>query len=481
MRLTTTATNLFKTREELLEFLLICQQKLTDKVRRKIISISLVIPPLDPLTVLQEVWQEEQLHFYWEKQVAKESYLLNKRVAIAAIDAVSFLQVESGNRFKQCQEFINACLDKTTSVGTIAIPFSGPHFFCSFTFFEDCVSAPNSFPPATIFLPSLQISRIGDRCTLVVNVEIDLTTDINRISRYLWGQIQQILSIKKSPLFIPPNSPEKFQKVNLESPQIFKQSLASALELIRQDSLQKIVLANAIDVVSKKPFNLIASLNNLRQIYPGCYVFSMGNSKGQNFIGASPEKLIGIEGDRLITDALAGSAPRGKTPSQDAEFGNSLLSSKKDLCEHFFVRDFLVKSLEELGFLPKFSPKPRLLKLSNIQHLWTPIKTGFSGDVHLLEILAKLHPTPAVAGVPRDLARAKIRQLETVDRSLYAAPIGWIDGQGNGEFAVGIRSGLIDSDRARLYAGAGIVFGSQPDKELAEIELKFQALLKALV
>ncbi|NEP41237.1 MAG: isochorismate synthase, partial [Okeania sp. SIO2H7] len=172
---------------------------------------------------------------------------------------------------------------------------------------------------------------------------------------------------------------------------------------------------------------------------------------------------------------------RGKTPSQDAELANSLLSSKKDLREHFFVRDFLVKSLEELGFLPKCSPKPQLLQLSNIQHLWTPIKAGNSGEIHVLEILAKLHPTPAMAGVPRDIVRAKIREFETVDRSLYAAPIGWIDSKGNGEFAVGIRSGFIEGDRARLYAGAGIVVGSHPQKELAEIKLKFQALLKALV
>jgi menaquinone-specific isochorismate synthase len=113
--------------------------------------------------------------------------------------------------------------------------------------------------------------------------------------------------------------------------------------------------------------------------------------------------------------------------------------------------------------------------------LWTPIRARIPRDIHLLKILAQLHPTPAVAGVPRDIALQQIRGCESCDRSLYAAPLGWIDRTGNGEFAVGIRSALIDGDRAILYAGAGIVAGSEPEKELAEIQLKLQALLNALV
>ncbi|MDE5072184.1 MAG: chorismate-binding protein, partial [Trichodesmium sp. St5_bin8] len=137
--------------------------------------------------------------------------------------------------------------------------------------------------------------------------------------------------------------------------------------------------------------------------------------------------------------------------------------------------------LQYLGLKPKYLPQPNLLQLSNIQHLWTPINAEVSQNIHLLKILSQLHPTPAVAGVPRDIAQEQIQNFETFDRSLYAAPIGWIDHQGNGEFTVGIRSALIDGERARLYAGAGIVTGSKPDQELAEVQLKLQTLLKALV
>ena len=122
-----------------------------------------------------------------------------------------------------------------------------------------------------------------------------------------------------------------------------------------------------------------------------------------------------------------------------------------------------------------------MLQLSNIQHLWTPIRSNLPAGTQPLDVLAALHPTPAVAGVPRDRACAHIRRWEPFERSLYAAPLGWIDHQGNSEFIVGIRSALIEGKRACLYAGAGIVAGSNPNGELAEIQLKLQALLSALV
>ncbi|MGH2415997.1 MAG: isochorismate synthase, partial [Microcystaceae cyanobacterium] len=227
-------------------------------------------------------------------------------------------------------------------------------------------------------------------------------------------------------------------------------------------------------------FNLIQSLNNLRQLHPNCYVFSNSNGKGQNFIGASPERLISIHQQQLMTDALAGSAPRGKTPGEDANNASRLLNSDKERHEHSSVIDFITQRLSQLGLLPQVLA-PRLRQLSNIQHLWTPISASVPTDVHPLRIVAQLHPTPAVAGTSQEVACREIRRYESFERGLYAAPLGWIDLEGNCEFIVGIRSALIDGDRARLYAGAGIVAGSDPDKELAEIQLKLQALLKALV
>ncbi|MEG4350470.1 isochorismate synthase [Microcoleus sp. LAD1_D3] len=469
--------NLLQNRNQLHQFLLNCQQSLTEKDRTKIVSISQEIYPLDPLAVLQEISEPCQRHFYFEKR----NPIDGKSFAIAALDSAIHLTVAGTERFALAQNFIRSTLANTITIGAERLPFSGPHFFCSFAFFDENIAANSYFPPATIFLPKWQITRQKDSCILVANALIEKDLNIKNIAENIWQTLDKIESRKYPKLTLAINSSISLKQIPVNDASQFKTSVKSALELIASKYFSKIVLSQAINVISQTPFSLIDSLNNLRLSYPDCYVFSTSNGKGQNFIGASPERLISIHNNQLLTDALAGSAPRGKTEAGDAKLAQGLLESEKDIREHQVVIDFIVDRLSKLGITPKFSPVPRLLQLSNIQHLWTPITAQIPPDIHLLKILAQLHPTPAVAGVPRDIALEQIRRCESCDRSLYAAPLGWIDRRGNGEFAVGIRSALIDGDRAILYAGAGIVAGSEPEKELAEIQLKLQPLLNALV
>ncbi|MEG3970894.1 isochorismate synthase [Microcoleus sp. T2B6] len=469
--------NLLQDRNQLHQFLLNCQQSLTEKYSTKIVSISQEIYPLDPLAVLQEISEPCQRHFYFEKR----NPIDGQSFAIAALDSAIHLTVAGTERFALAQNFIRSTLANTITIGAERLPFSGPHFFCSFTFFDENIAASSYFPPATIFLPKWQITRQKDSCILVANAIIEKDINIKNIAENIWQTFDKIESRKYPKLTIALNSSISLKQIPVNDASQFKTSVKSALELIASKYFSKIVLSQAINVISQTPFSLIDSLNNLRLSYPDCYVFSTSNGKGQNFIGASPERLISIHNNQLLTDALAGSAPRGKTEAGDAKLAQGLLESEKDIREHQVVIDFIVDRLSKLGITPNFSPVPRLLQLSNIQHLWTPITAQIPPDIHLLKILAQLHPTPAVAGVPRDIALEQIRRCESCDRSLYAAPLGWIDRRGNGEFAVGIRSALIDGDRAILYAGAGIVAGSEPEKELAEIQLKLQPLLNALV
>jgi menaquinone-specific isochorismate synthase len=469
--------NLLQDRNQLHQFLLNCQQSLTEKDRTKIVSISQEIYPLDPLAVLQEISEPCQRHFYFEKR----DPISGKSFAIAALDSATHVTVAGTERFALAQNFIQSCLARTITIGTERLPFSGPHFFCSFAFFDENVATNSYFPPGTVFLPKWQITRLKDSCTIVANALINKDINVKSITEKIWQSFDKFESHKYQKITTSSNSSISLKQIPVKDSAHFKTSVKSALKLIESQYFSKIVLSQAINVISPSPFSLIDSLNNLRLTYPGCYVFSTSNGKGQNFIGASPERLISIHNNQLVTDALAGSAPRGKSEVEDANLGKGLLNSEKDLREHQVVIDFIVDRLSKLGINPDFSPVPRLLQLSNIQHLWTPIRARIPRDIHLLKILAQLHPTPAVAGVPRDIALQQIRGCESCDRSLYAAPIGWIDRTGNGEFAVGIRSALIDGDRAILYAGAGIVAGSEPEKELAEIQLKLQALLNALV
>ena len=471
MTVTPIHANLFQERKELYQFLLHCKETLREKERSKIVSISVKSQPVDPLVVLEKIGEANKLHFYIERPHQGE--------AIAAIDAAIKLRLKGSDRFLQAQAFINSCLANTTATGDLHLPFSGPHFFCSFTFFEDSLTADSPFPAATVFLPRWQVACRQDCSVIVANIVIDLDVNLERLIAEIGHQYKLIKASVTQPIIQKTKKERNFQQI--ANRDYFKASVRSALESIRANQISKIVLASTIEVSSNTPFHQIESLNNLRQFHPDCYIFSMSNGQAKNFIGASPERLIKIHNKELETDALAGSAPRGKTAAEDAYFADGLLSSEKERHEHQVVSNFIVNGLSNLGLNPQRLPLPCLLQLSNIQHLWTPIRAKVTGKVHPLEIVAELHPTPAVAGVPRNIALAQIRRYENFERCLYAAPLGWIDHRGNSEFIVGIRSALIDGCSARLYAGAGIVAGSHPDKELAEIQLKFQPLLKALI
>ncbi|ARV61753.1 isochorismate synthase [Nostocales cyanobacterium HT-58-2] len=458
--------------KELCCFLLAVQQNCIKNNSTQIASLSLEIDWVDPLVVLNQLAEPNKINFYWENRGKKE--------ALAAVDAVAKLEIAGKDRFAKSEEFIQEIVQNITCFSKTNQVFSGTQFLCSFSFFDQNTQAGYPFSAATIFLPRWQVTVKNECCVLVLNTIINAEVDIQKILQIFWRKIEIIDSLRYNPSNLDCSFLPKFSKKSVANPQKFKNSVLSALEKIQSHHLSKIVLADALDVRSNAHFNLIQSLNNLRQLHPNCYIFSIGNGKRQNFIGASPERLISIQQQQLITDALAGSAPRGKTPAEDAANASRLLNSEKERHEHSLVIDFITQRLSQLGLLPQVLA-PRLRQLSNIQHLWTPISAVVPSNVHPLKIVAQLHPTPAVAGASREVACSEIRRYESFERGLYAAPLGWVDLEGNCEFIVGIRSALIDGDRARLYAGAGIVAGSDPDKELAEVQLKLQALLKALV
>jgi len=438
----------------------------------KIASIALEIDSVDPLLVFQKLAISNQLNFYWENP--------SKGEAIAAIDAVKKLKVEGKERFYNAEKFVKYNLSTIINFCNVNHLFSKPLFFCSFSFFDTILQQNYPFSPATIFLPKWQIARTDKRCILTANILINKNLNIENFLQQLWQKITDINNLKYDFITLDDSRP-KFIKNSITKPSKFKLSVLSALEDIRKGHYSKIVLANALKIQSSIPLDLFKSLNNLRQLHPNCCIFSTSNGKGQNFIGASPETLIAIRNKKLSTDALAGSAARGKTTEEDAKNANLLLSSEKERHEHSLVIDFITQKLIGLGLLPQVST-PRLRQLSNIQHLWTPIIAKAPRNVHPLQIVAHLHPTPAMAGVSPEVACKEIRRYENFERGLYAAPLGWIDSEGNCEFVVGIRSALIDTSTksSLLYAGAGIVPGSDPEKEFAEIQLKLQALLKAL-
>jgi menaquinone-specific isochorismate synthase len=441
-----------------------------------IASISLPLPALDPLQALERLGHAQKVHFYWEHPT--------EAIAIAAMQPVVQRSIEGSDRFAQAQTFISEVLQRTVTAGELHLPMSGPHFFCSFTFFERPCHEVQRFPAARVFLPQWQVACVQGQGVLVANLPLTTASNLAQLTDSvldIWQRLQRYPQ-SRAPYRTQSSLPQIQIPVHSLTHQTrFLEAAEATLAQIHKGELQKLVLSETLMVKTPQPLPLTPTLNRLRSRYADCQVFSLRDERGQGFIGASPERLLQIQDRRLTADALAGSTPRGRTLGEDVILGDRLLNSTKDIHEHQLVLSFIQQRLQSLGITSHSSSPAHLLQLPNIQHLRTLVTANLPNHIGLLKVLAALHPTPAVAGTPQHSVEPYLHRYETFDRHLYAAPLGWVDYRGNGSFTVGIRSALIQGDQLRLYAGAGIVAGSDPHKEWAEVRLKLQTLLQALV
>jgi isochorismate synthase len=249
--------------------------------------------------------------------------------------------------------------------------------------------------------------------------------------------------------------------------------------VIDSGEIDKVVLARSVIVRSDGPPAILRMFRELVVSYPQCYNFAW-KSGDAVFMGASPELLASVDGSNLRSNPLAGSAPRGEGKSDDREIGSRLLGSSKDRREHALVIESMTEQLSPLTRELSVSDVPSLKKMATVQHLSTEITGVLEPGVGLFDVIEAVHPTPAVGGVPTKAAVDLIAQLESIDRGWYTGGIGWVDGAGDGAVALGLRCGLIRGNTTHLFAGAGIVSGSQPDDELRETRLKLRPLLQLL-
>ncbi len=454
-----------------------CRLKAETCGKPQLISISVASEALDPLAVLESIYEEGEPHFYVERP--------QEGVALAGAEVAVKHAPGDGSRFSDVSAFIRETLENAIAVGDASLPFFGPHFFCGFSFFET-VEADGPFPPSTVFVPSWQVSVSNGACVATANVLVRSDSDVNAIATRIWKANTKFKSIDYASVEVSAELADRSEwRIEKTSESggtsKFHESVSQALEDIDRGAFEKIVLARAQDLKANQSFHPLEILNVLRDRYPDCYSFSFANGKGQSFIGASPERLVKAEEGRLSTDALAGSAPRGQSARSDALLGAELLNSVKDRFEQRVVLDSICRRLEAMGVSIETDDQPRLKRLSNVQHLYNEIRGMIPEGLGVLELVAQLHPSPAVGGSPREEACARIPEYERFERGLYAGPIGWVNSKLEGEFIVSIRSALVDGDRARLYAGVGIVTGSVPEKEIQETDLKFKALLENLI
>ncbi|MGX7420348.1 isochorismate synthase [Carnobacterium gallinarum] len=258
------------------------------------------------------------------------------------------------------------------------------------------------------------------------------------------------------------------------------QAVEETVEAIKQDSeLKKVVLSRQMLLQHQTKVDTNTVLEKLKATQQNSYFFVLENGE-KTFIGATPERLLSVEGNQFYSACVAGSAPRGATPSEDEKIGSALLADHKNVHEHHLVVEMISQTMKQFSENIRLSGAPTLLKNRDIQHLFLTLTGTRKLGIPFLSAVQMMHPTPALGGVPTDLALAIIRQKEPYNRGFYGAPIGWIDAADQGEFAVGIRSALITGSQSLLFAGCGIVADSQPNEELIETGIKFQPMLRAL-
>jgi menaquinone-specific isochorismate synthase len=316
--------------------------------------------------------------------------------------------------------------------------------------------------PATLIIPAVTVGRdvTGRRWLTTVGPA--------------GAEFESLAKLAALPEYVPPDS---FSLVSPRPHTEWAALVAATVSEVRGGRFDKVVLAREIEVVANRDFLAADILRRLHALYPSCMVFSTGT-----FLGASPELLISRQGRRVRSHPLAGTVARSGDPAADAALTGLLLASAKEREEHRLVVDEVAAGLRPVCRALDVPEVPSIVALRNVSHLGTLIEGELEGDdVTALDLVARLHPTPAVAGSPTAAAVAYLTAVEGFDRGCYAGPVGWMDSRGDGEWAVAVRSAEVRGNTARLFAGVGVVSDSDPATELAETQLKLQALLAAVV
>lgn len=265
-----------------------------------------------------------------------------------------------------------------------------------------------------------------------------------------------------------------------ETPEAFRARVAAALEAVASGALNKVVPARAHCIHAEAPWRPARVAGRLFAAEPHALHYAMPLPTGL-LLGATPERLLRVDGDRVLVDALAGTAKRGHTPQADAAAKKGLRESKKDQEEHAWTRAAIQGALAAHLAALEYPEAPRVLSTSGLHHLHTPFVGRRGGpSPGALELAALLHPTPAVAGTPRAAALAWLRAHEPLARGAYAGPVGWVDLAGAGALGVALRCALLQGKHAVLFAGAGVVADSRPAAEFEETKLKLRTVEAAL-
>jgi menaquinone-specific isochorismate synthase len=388
--------------------------------------------------------------------------------------AAASVRATGPDRFARVRRAASALFAEVDRDGPDAVR---PRLHGGFAFDPDHAPAEpwESFPAALFVLPGVQVTRAGGTTWLTVR-EVGPEVDPASVAERLDDVAAAVSDLPSmSPVGAAPGVVETRRTTSQAE---WTRQVERCVDRIRGGALRKVVIATSLEATLSEPVAVPAVLERLRRTYPNCFRFLVQPDDGASFFGPPPERLVGKAGRRVETEALAGSRPRGDSHEADAEFADELLGSDKLQHEQGLVVEAIRDQLAPFGDVSVGEQGIR--RLSTIQHLRTPIEATLDAETHVVDLVEALHPTPAVGGLPPETARETIRATEAFDRGWYAAPVGWFDAAGDGEFAVAIRSAVASGRRATLFAGNGIVGDSDPADEWAELGPKFRPVLDEL-
>lgn len=440
--------------------------------RRVLVSRTRLVNSVDPLSFFASATEYRGTRNFWSDP--------DRAVTLVGVGVAWELEINTGEDpyLKTGQEW-DHLLQGAIRVPQESPTGTGPLLLGGFSFDPLAGKTPlwEGFSDASFILPQFLLTVTGRECWLTVNALIRPGEDVEQTAKRLTDKEDALLG-EVADFYLSPPDRASFEMFEVE-PDRWKKTVAAAAREIREGVIEKVVLARQLRLQSDKSFSPEASLYRLRERQPHSFLFAVERGEAC-FLGASPERLVKREGERLYSTCLAGTTRRGEDPEEDQKLGEALLSDPKNRGEHAVVVHMIGEVFQRGCSQVRTPDSPSLYRVRDVQHLFTPVEGTPLPETTLLSMVQQLHPTPALGGFPQKEAVARIRETEGMDRGWYSAPVGWLDYRGDGEFACAIRSGLIRGREASLFAGCGIVGDSEPNSEYEETKLKFKPMLSAL-
>jgi menaquinone-specific isochorismate synthase len=364
---------------------------------------------------------------------------------------------------------------------------TGPLLLGGFAFAPESTrdgTAWTAFGAAALVLPRLLLTVSGSSAWLTASVIVEPAEaghDPDTAARVVAGVEAEWAALDRTTSTAVPLTPATgtLQATSVVPQAAWQAAVIRLAGAVGRGRVDKVVLARQVEVSADAPIDVPAVLRRLEASAPESTIFAIGHGQ-RTFLGATPERLVRTDGHDFRTVAMAGSVRRGSDDDEDARLAGELVASEKEREEHRVVVDMLRETLEPLATRLEVEPAARVIRLRHIQHLVTLVSGRLREQAGILDLVERLHPTPAVGGAPRELALALLEDEERLDRGWYAGPVGWLDRRGDGEFVVAIRSGVVNGASASLFTGCGIVADSEPAREWDESEVKLRALASAL-